>query len=121
MFDHIGLKTQDLAASVSFYAAALGPLGGELLAKDEGSAGFGHSDPVLWLYAAERVTGGAHLAFKAASRKAVGAFHARALETGGRDNGAPGLRTDYGAGYYAAFVTDPDGNNVEAVCLEVAG
>ena len=119
MFDHIGLRVENLAASVRFYRAALEPLGHELCAQDAATAGFGASGAIgLWLAhapgAGER---GAHLAFRAANRAAVEHFFKEGLLAGGRDNGAPGLRADYGPSYFAAFLVDPDGNNVEAVCL----
>jgi catechol 2,3-dioxygenase-like lactoylglutathione lyase family enzyme len=118
MFDHIGLHVKDLAASVKFYAAALAPLGHELGSHDDTSAGLGPKGaPALWLYA-DRATGAAHLAFRATSRAAVDQFHARGVAAGGRDNGKPGLRADYAPTYYAAFLIDPDGNNIEAVCME---
>jgi len=119
MYDHIGLRTPDLAKSLAFYEAALAPLGHELTYQDEASAGFGRKDGAtgLWLHGGAAAGAGAHLAFAAASREAVDAFHAAALAAGGSDNGAPGLRADYSPTYYAAFVVDPDGNNVEAVCL----
>jgi catechol 2,3-dioxygenase-like lactoylglutathione lyase family enzyme len=119
MFDHIGLKTTDLAASVRFYTAALAPLGYELCSSDASGAGFGPpGEPALWLYAAPASEGShAHVAFRAPDRTAVDRFHAGGLGAGGRDNGAAGLRADYSPTYYAAFLIDPDGNNVEAVCL----
>ncbi len=120
MFDHVGLSVKDIAASVRFYAAALGPLGFELCSQDDSGAGFGpKGEPALWLYPSGKNAGAraTHVAFRAPNRKAVDAFHAASLEAGGRDHGKPGLRADYGPSYYAAFVTDPDGNNVEAVCL----
>jgi catechol 2,3-dioxygenase-like lactoylglutathione lyase family enzyme len=118
MFDHIGLKVSDLAASVGFYEAALEPLGFVLCSRDDAGAGFGpEGAPALWLAAA----GGtapttAHVAFRAQDRGAVEAFYKAGLAVGGRDHGGPGLRADYGPHYYAAFLIDPDGNNVEAVC-----
>lgn len=118
MYDHVGLRVNDLEASVGFYAAALAPLGFVLCSRDETSAGFGPSDaPALWLHLSrgER-QGGAHVAFRSPDHAAVGAFHAAGLSAGGRNNGAPGLRPDYSPSYYAAFLIDPDGNNVEAVC-----
>ena len=120
MFDHIGLRVKDVAASARFYEAALEPLGSELCSQDAASAGFGPTGaPALWLVQAPAGGGarGAHLAFRATDRSAVELFYKRGLEAGGRDNGAPGLRADYGPSYYAAFLLDPDGNNVEAVCL----
>lgn len=120
MFDHIGLKVNDLAASTKFYTGALTPLGSGLVASGEGYAGFGPPDEAgLWLYENSGLAGtGTHLAFRAPDRDSVRAFHAAGLAAGGRDNGAPGLRTDYGPTYYAAFLIDLDGNNVEAVCLK---
>lgn len=120
MYDHIGLKTADLDASIRFYTATLAELGHVLCSHDAASAGLGPKDaPALWLYAHGAANpAGTHLAFRAAERAAVDAFHKAGLEAGGRDHGAPGLRHDYGARYYAAFLLDPDGNNVEAVCLK---
>jgi catechol 2,3-dioxygenase-like lactoylglutathione lyase family enzyme len=118
MYDHIGLKVRDFAASVSFYGAALAALGHEVCSKDASSASFGppHT-PALWLSPGTTVTGpGVHIAFRATDRRAVDRFHRDGLNAGGRDNGRPGLRADYGPSYYAAFLLDPDGNNIEAVC-----
>lgn len=121
MYDHVGLKVKNVARSVGFYRAALGPLGHELASQDESSAGLGPKGaPALWLSASPAGPAsvqGVHIAFAAPSREAVDAFHAAGLAAGGRDNGAPGLRKDYAPNYYAAFLIDPDGNNVEAVCL----
>jgi catechol 2,3-dioxygenase-like lactoylglutathione lyase family enzyme len=120
MYDHIGLKVGHLDRSIAFYQAALAPLGHVVGSRDAGSAGLGPSEaPALWLYAARPADAhtGTHVAFKAANRAAVDRFHAAGLAAGGRDNGAPGLRADYSPTYYAAFLIDPDGNNVEAVCL----
>lgn len=123
MFDHVGLKARDLAASVNFYRAALAGLGHVVAAGDESYAGIGPPGaPALWLYASNAsLAGGTHLALSADSRAAVDGFHAAGLAAGGRDNGAPGVRADYGANYYAAFLVDPDGNNVEAVCYAADG
>ncbi|HEU4733582.1 MAG TPA: VOC family protein [Kofleriaceae bacterium] len=119
MFDHIGLHVKNLAASVAFYEAALAPFGYELCSRDETSAGLGRpGEPALWLYAS-KTPGAAHVAFKANDRRTVDRFHQRGAAAGGRDHGAPGLRADYAPTYYAAFLIDPDGNNVEAVCMEV--
>ena len=119
MYDHIGLKVKDLEAAVRFYRAALEPLGHELCSRDASCAGFGPPDaPALWLYLAKNGTSAAtHVAFRAADRSAVDRFHAVGLKAGGCDHGKPGLRPDYSPTYYAAFLLDPDGNNVEAVCL----
>lgn len=122
MYDHVGLRVRDLDASIRFYAAALAPLGHVPGPRDGESAGFGPPGaPALWLHRAEAAGTGVHLAFAAAARPAVAGFHAAGLGAGGRDNGAPGPRPDYGPSYYAAFLIDPDGNNVEAVCLAEAG
>src|SRR5947209_20256942 len=120
MYDHVGLKVKDLDASVRFYGAALAPLGYGLASRDQSGAGFGPPGaPALWLYGPEVSPGpGLHVAFRAADRAAVDRFHAGGLGAGGRDHGRPGPRADYGPTYYAAFLLDPDGNNVEAVCVE---
>jgi catechol 2,3-dioxygenase-like lactoylglutathione lyase family enzyme len=119
MLDHIGLKVKSIDASVRFYQAVLEPLGYVVCTRDKQTAGLGPRDePGLWLYAAANVPGpGTHVAFRANDRGAVDRFHAAGLGAGGRDNGGPGLRADYSPTYYAAFLLDPDGNNVEAVCL----
>ncbi|NGY04200.1 VOC family protein [Solimonas terrae] len=117
MYDHVGLRIGNLAASGRFYRAVLAPLG---YVADASGGGFGPDGrPMLWLHEhADAGVRGVHLAFAAASRAAVDAFHHAGVAAGGRDNGAPGLRSDYGPNYYAAFLLDPDGNNVEAVCLK---
>lgn len=120
MYDHIGLRVQNLDSSVRFYETVLAPLGGLLTGRDSTYAGFGPSKEasVLWLHLhTAKSTGGTHVAFQAPNRAAVDRFHREGLSAGGRDNGAPGVRADYSPNYYAAFLLDPDGNNVEAVCL----
>jgi catechol 2,3-dioxygenase-like lactoylglutathione lyase family enzyme len=119
MYDHVGLKVKDVEASARFYKAALAPLGYVLCSRDDSSASFGPTgEPALWLYSAQSSAGpGAHLAFRAADRRAVDRYYNDGLKAGGRDFGRPGLRIEYGPAYYAAFLLDPDGNNVEAVCL----
>ena len=117
MYDHIGLKVKDLDAAVRFYRDALEPLGHVLCSQEAEYAGLGpKGEPALWLYKAA-TTQGIHVAFRAQTRESVDRFHAAGMKAGGRDNGKPGLRADYGPTYYAAFLQDPDGNNVEAVCL----
>jgi catechol 2,3-dioxygenase-like lactoylglutathione lyase family enzyme len=117
MFDHISLNVASFSQTLSFYTAALAPLGYVPQYVDEAarSAGFGPKGDVrLWI-AEGKPAAKVHLALRSPSRDSVAAFHAAALRAGGKDNGKPGLRPDYGATYYAAFVFDPDGNNLEAV------
>jgi catechol 2,3-dioxygenase-like lactoylglutathione lyase family enzyme len=116
MFDHIGLNVSDAKKSTDFYTKALAPLGYGLV-KDFGAwIGFGKGDKAqLWIVAREPASGGAHVALAAPDRKSVDEFYTAAMEAGGMDNGKPGGRTDYSPTYYAAFVIDPDGNNIEAV------
>ncbi len=118
MYDHIGLKVKKLDASVRFYEAALKPLGYVLCSRDDSGAGFGpKGEPALWLYADKDAKApGAHVAFRASDHASIKRFHAEGLKAGGRDNGGAGPRADYSPTYYAAFLLDPDGNNVEAVC-----
>ncbi len=120
MYDHIGLRVRDLESASRLYEAMLAPLGHVPGAKDATYAGFGPAGrPALWLHAEKdaKKRGGAHVALKAASRAAVERFHAAGLEAGAKDHGAPGLRVDYAPNYYAAFLADADGNNIEAVCM----
>ena len=123
MLDHIGVDVSDIARSRAFYEAALGPLGYRVIQDLTAEQTGGH--PVVmfgieapeFVIAEDRAPGpGNHFAFRAETRAAVDAFHAAALKAGGEDNGPPGLRPNYGPTYYAAFVLDPDGFNVEAVC-----
>lgn len=117
MYDHVGIRVKDLEASVRFYSAALAELGYVLASHDASGAGLGPKGaPALWLALEEGRHTPVHLAFSAKSRAAVDGFHSAGLRAKGRDNGAPGLRQDYSPTYYAAFLIDPDGNNVEAVC-----
>ena len=115
--DHIGLDVSDYERSKAFYEQALAPLGVKLIMEPvPGMAGFGGDFPFFWIGKNDRgPDSGTHVAFSARDREMVDAFHAAALEAGGTDNGAPGLR-QYHPNYYGAFVLDPDGNNVEAVC-----
>jgi len=121
MFDHVGLNVRDYRASREFYEQALAPLGYHVvMAFDEWkAAGFGPEDkPEFWVSQREPLGTGTHVAFACPDRATVDAFHAAALAAGGHDNGPPGLREQYHPTYYGAFVLDPDGNNVEAVCHE---
>ncbi len=118
--DHVGFAVADYARSKAFYEHALAPLGITLLMEFSGAAaGFGRDDgsrPSFFIEAhGEPARGRLHIALRAGSRAQVDAFHAAAIEAGGTDNGAPGLRW-YHADYYGAYVLDPDGNNIEAVC-----
>lgn len=116
MFDHIGLRVKDLDKAARLYEAMLAPLGHVPGARDATYAGFGPKDrPALWLHLAKEKAG-SHVALKAGSRAAVDEFYRQGLKAGAKDNGKPGVRTDYGPKYYAAFLVDFDGNNVEAVC-----
>lgn len=113
-FDHVTLDVSDLAASRRFYGAALEALGSEEIAA-EGAFAYGPPGRAhLWIRAG-RSSAPVHIAVAAESREHVDAFHRAALAAGGRDNGPPGLRPRYAPDYYAAFVLDPDGNNIEAV------
>ena len=119
MFDHVGLNVSDYGKSRAFYERALAPLGYHVvMASDERKGvGFGQDrKPEFWVSEREPVGTGTHVAFSCAERTTVDAVYAAAIDAGGRDNGPPGLREHYHPTYYAAFVIDPDGNNVEAVC-----
>jgi catechol 2,3-dioxygenase-like lactoylglutathione lyase family enzyme len=132
MIDHIGLTVRDLKVSKAFYDAAFAPLGVEVVmsvtADETGSydyLGYGPGadsrdiqagKPSFWIGGGETLTGPMHVAFVAATRAQVDAFHAAALAAGGVDNGPPGVRPHYHPNYYGAFVLDPDGRNIEAVC-----
>ncbi|ANK72902.1 MULTISPECIES: VOC family protein [Ensifer] len=120
MFDHVKFGVRDYAASLDFYLKALEPLGVSVV--DHGAHGVEMSTDgksSLCLYQTEETPAHLHLAFMATTREQVDAFYSAALAAGGRDNGAPGLRPRYHANYYAAFVFDPDGHNIEAVCHEL--
>ena len=123
MIDHIGFPVSDYETSKAFYAKALAPLGYGLVMEvpvnemDAPAAGFGiGGNPDFWIGGEGGVGNPVHVAITARDRAAVDAFHKAAIAAGGKDNGAPGLRPQYGANYYAAFVLDPDGHNIEAVC-----
>jgi catechol 2,3-dioxygenase-like lactoylglutathione lyase family enzyme len=123
MIDHTGISVADFEVSKAFYDSVMAPLGASLLymvpAEFTGGAkvgGYGRDRPTFWLHESADTGPGRHYAFTARSRAEVDAFHAAALAAGGRDNGAPGPRPHYHPNYYGAFVFDPDGNNIEAVC-----
>jgi len=121
MIDHVSIGVSDIARTRRFYDAALEPLGYSCLSEGAASLGYGADEVRLWTGLAARpvapdMESGLHFCFAAPTRASVDAFHAAALAAGGRDNGAPGVREDYGADYYAAFVIDPDGYRIEAYC-----
>jgi catechol 2,3-dioxygenase-like lactoylglutathione lyase family enzyme len=121
MIDHLSLGVRDIARARRFYDAALAPLGYARLSQDAASLGYGRGAIALWVSTTERPVApddrsGLHICFAAPTRASVDAFHRAALDAGGRDNGAPGIRADYGRCYYAAFVVDPDGYRLEAHC-----
>jgi len=119
MFDHVKFGVSDYAASKAFFVAALAPLGVAVVAEGTPSYGVefcGPGDTSLCLHQTDQQPVALHLAFTAQSRAQVDAFYRAALAAGGTDNGAPGLRPQYNANYYAAFVIGPDGHNIEAVC-----
>lgn len=121
MLDHVSIGVRDVAGAKRFYDTVLEPLGYRCLSEGKGCLGYGRDAVALWINAAERPVpadpgSGLHLCFSAPTRSSVDAFHAAAMRTGGTDNGKPGLRADYGARYYAAFVIDPEGYRIEAYC-----
>jgi catechol 2,3-dioxygenase-like lactoylglutathione lyase family enzyme len=118
VIDHTNINVSNFEKSKVFYSNALAPLGYELLREFNGSvAGFGiDGKPDFWIGQGDVNTPRIHIAFRAEAREIVQAFYRVALEGGGRDNGVPGLRTHYHPDYYGAFVLDPDGHNIEAVC-----
>jgi len=121
MLNHISIGVRDIVRTKTFYDAALKPLGYSCLSESASSLGYGKENVALWISASDSpvpadTASGLHFCFDAPTRKGVAAFHAGALGAGGKDNGAPGLRADYGANYYAAFVVDPDGYRIEVYC-----
>jgi catechol 2,3-dioxygenase-like lactoylglutathione lyase family enzyme len=117
MIDHTGVTVADFGKSKLFYRAALDPLGYELLMAWEQFAGFGvPPKPDFWIGQGDPNAPPIHVAFRAETRAIVDRFYKAAMAAGGRDNGPPGLRPHYHENYYAAFVLDPDGHNIEVVC-----
>lgn len=121
MIDHVSIAVRDLAAAALFYEAVLGALGMAKLESRPATVGFGKTYPEFWInlrpdIAPLALSSGAHVCFRARSVELVDAFHAAALQAGGLSDGAPGLRPHDGeGGYYATFISDPDGNRIEAV------
>ena len=123
MLDHVGIPVSDYEHAKAFYSKILKPLGYELVlevsSKETGGkrqAGFGAKRPQFWIGEGKPIKGAVHFAFVAKNREAVRSFYDAAMKAGGSDNGAPGLRPHYHENYYGAFVLDPDGHNIEAVC-----
>ncbi len=121
MLDHVSIGASDLLRAGIFYDAVLTNLGYARLYGDESSLGYGDGRVGFWIGAAQHPVpadskSGLHFCFAAPTRASVDAFHAAALANGGKDNGQPGVRADYGPDYYAAFVVDPDGYRIEAYC-----
>ncbi len=116
MIDHIGIEITNIETSVAFYTRALAPLGYELVMRVADFAGFGiGGKPDFWI-GVGKPTNKIHVAIRAKGRGDVRAFYDAAIAAGGTDNGAPGVREIYHPNYYGAFVLDPDGHNIEAVC-----
>ncbi len=121
MIDHVSIGVADTARAKRFYDAALKPLGYKCLSEGPGSLGYGRDSVEFWISetahpVVPHAKSGRHFCFAAPTPTSVDAFHAAAIKNQGRDNGTPGLRPDYGPGYYAAFVVDPDGYRIEAHC-----
>jgi len=116
MIDHIGIQVTDLDTSVAFYTQALAPLGYVLVMRHEQFAGFGIAGKADFWIGTGTPANKLHVAFRAKGRSDVRAFYTAAMAAGGTDNGAPGVREVYHPNYYGAFVRDPDGHNIEAVC-----
>ena len=122
MFDHISIGVRDIAKSRAFYDETLGAIGFMRLSSGDDSLGYGKEAVVFWIGVTDSPVpddpkSGLHFCFVAPDRESVARFHAAALAAGGRDNGKPGVRADYSADYYAAFVVDPDGYRLEALHL----
>ena len=120
IFDHLGYSVGDFDKSTAFYDAALAPLGIKRLSEFDYPGGkvigYGADRPEFWVNSGDALRDHVHVAFAAKTRADVDAFYTGALAAGGRDNGAPGLRPEYHPDYYGAYVFDPDGHNIEAVC-----
>jgi catechol 2,3-dioxygenase-like lactoylglutathione lyase family enzyme len=121
MISHVSIGVRDVAKAKKFYDSVLMPLGITCLSSDDSSLGYGNDGIAFWVIAAKSPVpadpqSGLHFCFSAPTRKSVDAFHKAAVAAGGHDNGKPGLRTDYGKDYYAAFVVDPEGYRLEAYC-----
>ena len=123
MIDHVSIAVRDLAGCGRFYQAALAALGYSRLVERAGTIGFGKKYPEFWLNQRHAMSpadldSGTHICLRASDRQSVDAFHAAALQAGGKSDGAPDVRPEYNAGYYAAFICDPEGNRIEAVTFD---
>ncbi len=121
MLDHVSIGVADLGRTKHFYDTAFKPLGYSCLSATGDTLGYGRDGVQFWIYQTKRPvepdpSAGLHFSFAAPTRESVSRFHAAALKAGGKENGKPGLRKDYGENYYAAFVIDPDGYRIEAHC-----
>ena len=119
MLDHVSIGVRDVVTSRAFYDAVFAAIGATALSAGDGYAGYGTAEPQFWIQGSTHPVpadsrSGMHFCFTATTRAAVDGFHAAGLSHGGTDNGAPGLRPDYGPDYYASFIIDPDGYRVEA-------
>ena len=129
MIAHVGILVSDIEKSKKFYTEALKPIGYQMLreygvtpTRPAASAGFGEPPRAdLWIYQDTQSKTAVHIAFQVSTRTLVDAFYQAAIAAGGKDNGKPGIRPQYNPNYYGAFVLDPDGNNIEAVCRESPG
>ena len=121
MLDHIGIQVRSCAQSKAFYSELLAILGFVLVEETHGWCGFGPpGKPQFWIHEGEPAAAPVHIAFVAKDRAVVDRFYEAAIAAGGKDNGPPGVRETYHPNYYGAFVLDPDGNNIEAVCHAAA-
>jgi catechol 2,3-dioxygenase-like lactoylglutathione lyase family enzyme len=117
VLDHITVNVRSMKDALRFYQAALGAIGMKINLEFDSAFGMGsRNEKIFWLARDRSASGGGHYAFRVEHREEVDAFHRAALDAGGTDNGAPGPRPDYGRNYYAAFVKDREGNNIEVVC-----
>jgi len=122
MIDHVSVRVQDFPRLLAFYREALAPIGYQVVMEYPGAVGLGaDGKPDLWLMQSDKTLNPTHVALSSASRPSIDAFHAAGLAAGGTDNGPAGLRLDYHPNYYAAFVLDPEGNNIEVVCHDAPG
>jgi catechol 2,3-dioxygenase-like lactoylglutathione lyase family enzyme len=125
MLDHVSIGVRDIGKTKRFYDAALAPLGYTCLNPGDSALGYGKDTAIFWTLASQSPVpadpeSGLHYCFIAPTRRSVEEFHKAALASGGRDNGAPGLRDEYGPNYFAAFAIDPDGYRIEAYCSKEA-